>query len=91
MPSFTCPGCGRNLQVKDALAATGAVVPAGMGDGQVRLTLAALDESGFAGFVSLEPHLAVAGRFGGFSGPEDFTRAASALVGLLDGLGMSWR
>src|ERR1700760_2258277 len=78
------------LQVKDALAATGAVVPAGMGDGQVRRTLAALDESGFAGFVSLEPHLAVAGRFGGFSGPEDFTRAARALVGLLDGLGMSW-
>jgi sugar phosphate isomerase/epimerase len=79
------------LQVKDALAATGAVVPAGMGDGQVRRTLAALDESGFAGFVSLEPHLAVAGRFGGFSGPEDFTRAASALKELLAGLGMSWR
>jgi sugar phosphate isomerase/epimerase len=79
------------LQVKDALAATGAVVPAGMGDGQVRQTLAALDESGFAGFVSLEPHLAVAGRFGGFSGPEDFTRAASALKGLLADLGMTWR
>ena len=79
------------LQVKDALAATGAVVPAGMGDGQVRLTLAALDESGFAGFVSLEPHLAVAGRFGGFSGPEDFTRAARALTGLLGDLGVGWR
>ena len=79
------------LQVKDALAVTGAVVPAGEGDGQVRLTLAALAETGFAGFVSLEPHLAVAGRFGGFSGPEDFTRAASALKGLLDGLGVSWR
>jgi sugar phosphate isomerase/epimerase len=79
------------LQVKDALAATGQVVPAGQGDGQVRLTLAALAESGFAGFVSLEPHLAVAGRFGGFSGPEDFTRAASALKGLLADLGMPWR
>jgi sugar phosphate isomerase/epimerase len=79
------------LQVKDALAATGAVVPAGMGDGQVRLTLAALDDAGFAGFVSLEPHLAVAGRFGGFSGPEDFTRAARALKGLLDDLGVAWR
>jgi sugar phosphate isomerase/epimerase len=78
------------LQVKDALAATGAVVPAGAGDGQVRQTLAALDDAGFAGFVSLEPHLAVAGRFGGFSGPEDFARAARALKGLLDGLGMSW-
>jgi sugar phosphate isomerase/epimerase len=78
------------LQVKDALAVTGAVVPAGAGDGQVRLTLAALDEAGFAGFVSPEPHLAVAGRFGGFSGPEDFARAASALKGLLAGLGVSW-
>jgi len=79
------------LQVKDALAATGAVVPAGMGDGQVRLTLAALAEAGFAGFVSLEPHLGVAGRFGGFSGPEDFTRAASALKALLAQVGLSWR
>jgi sugar phosphate isomerase/epimerase len=79
------------LQVKDALAATGAVVPAGEGDGQVRLTLAALDDAGFAGFVSLEPHLAVAGRFGGFSGPEDFARAARALKGLLDDLGVAWR
>jgi hypothetical protein len=42
------------VQVKDALAVTGAVVSAGEGDGQVRLTLAALDEAGFAGFVSLE-------------------------------------
>src|ERR1700759_2719940 len=79
------------LQVKDALAATGAVVPAGMGAGQVRLNLDRVDESGFAGFVSLEPHLAVAGRFGGFSGPEDFTRAARALTGLLDDLGVGWR
>jgi sugar phosphate isomerase/epimerase len=42
------------VQVKDALTVTGAVVSAGEGDGQVRLTLAALDEAGFAGFVSLE-------------------------------------
>ena len=79
------------LQVKDALAGTGEVVPAGQGDGQVRDTLAALAEAGFAGFVSLEPHLAVAGRFGGFSGPEDFTRAADALKGLLAQVGTSWR
>jgi sugar phosphate isomerase/epimerase len=79
------------LQVKDALAATGEVVPAGQGDGQVRQTLAALAEAGFAGFVSLEPHLAVAGRFGGYSGPGDFTRAANALKTLLAEVGMSWR
>jgi sugar phosphate isomerase/epimerase len=79
------------LQVKDALAATSEVVPAGQGDGQVGQTLAALNEAGFAGFVSLEPHLAVTGRFGGFSGPGDFARAADALRELLSAAGMSWR
>ncbi len=79
------------LQVKDAVAATGEVVPAGQGDGQVRQTLAALRDSGFAGFVSLEPHLAQAGRYGGFSGPEGFTRAAQALKLILNELAISWR
>ena len=50
------------LQVKDALAATSEVVPPGQGDGELRETLAALRDSGFAGFMSLEPHLAEAGR-----------------------------
>jgi len=79
------------LQVKDALAADGRVVPAGEGDGEVRQTLAALRDSGFAGFVSLEPHLAQAGRFGGFSGPEAFTRAARALKQLLNELAIPYR
>ncbi len=79
------------LQVKDALAATGEVVPAGQGDGQVRQTLAALRDSGFEGFVSLEPHLAQAGRYGGFSGPEGFARAARALKEILNEQAISWR
>jgi sugar phosphate isomerase/epimerase len=79
------------LQVKDAVAATGQVVPAGEGDGQVRETLAALRDSGFEGFMSLEPHLASAGRYGGFSGPEAFTRAARALKTLLQELGIPWQ
>jgi sugar phosphate isomerase/epimerase len=79
------------LQVKDALAATGEVVPAGQGDGQVRETLAALRDSGFAGYMSLEPHLATAGRFGGFSGPGDFRRAAQALKALLTDLSIPWQ
>ena len=79
------------LQVKDALAATGEVVPAGQGDGQVRETLAALRDSGFEGFVSLEPHLAEAGRYGGFSGPEGFARASQSLKSMLNELGISWR
>jgi sugar phosphate isomerase/epimerase len=79
------------LQVKDAIAATGEVVPAGRGDGQVRETLAALRDSGFDGFVSLEPHLVRAGRHGGFSGPEGFTLAARSLKSILNELGIPWR
>jgi sugar phosphate isomerase/epimerase len=79
------------LQVKDALATTGEVVPAGQGDGELRETLTALRDSGFAGFMSLEPHLAQAGRFGGFSGPEQFRRAAAALKFILNELAISWR
>jgi sugar phosphate isomerase/epimerase len=79
------------LQVKDALTATGEVVPAGHGDGQLRETLAALRDSGFAGFMSLEPHLAQAGRFGGFSGPQGFRRAAAALKFLLNEASISWQ
>jgi sugar phosphate isomerase/epimerase len=79
------------LQLKDALAATGEVVPAGQGDGQVRETLAALRDSGFEGYVSLEPHLALSGRYGGFSGPELFGVAARALKSLLGELEIGWR
>ena len=79
------------LQVKDARASAGEVVPAGQGDGELRETLAALRDSGFAGFMSLEPHLAQAGRFGGFSGPEGFHRAAQALKFLLKEASISWR
>jgi len=79
------------LQVKDALAATGQVVPAGQGDGQLRETLGALRDSGFTGFMSLEPHLARAGRYGGFSGPDGFRRASQALKFLLNEASISWR
>jgi sugar phosphate isomerase/epimerase len=79
------------VQVKDALAGSGEVVPAGLGDGQLRETLVALRDSGFAGFLSLEPHLAQAGRYGGFSGPEGFHRAAVALKSILNDLGIPWR
>jgi sugar phosphate isomerase/epimerase len=76
------------LQVKDAIAATGAVVPAGEGDGEVLATLEALVADGYTGFASLEPHLAVAGAMGGFSGPAAFGRAARAFRGLTDRIGV---
>lgn len=76
------------LQVKDAIAATGEVVPAGEGDGELRETIAALASDGYAGFASLEPHLAEAGAMAGFSGPAEFGRAARAFRGLTDEAGV---
>jgi sugar phosphate isomerase/epimerase len=76
------------LQVKDAIAATSAVVPAGDGDGQLLETLTALRDDGYTGFASLEPHLADVNAMGGFSGPEAFGRAARAFRSLTDQLGI---
>lgn len=79
------------LQVKDALSATGEVVPAGEGDGQVALTIAALAADGYSGFASLEPHLADAHDLGGFSGPAAFGRAARAFRALAETAGVELR
>ena len=46
------------VHVKDALWETGEVVPAGQGDGQLAAIFEKLDNSGYQGFLSLEPHLA---------------------------------
>lgn len=79
------------VQVKDALAATGAVVPAGRGDGQVVETVRALRDDGFDGFFSLEPHLSDAHALGGFSGPELFTEAWEAFTTILEAEGVPYR
>ncbi|PPH51148.1 xylose isomerase [Rathayibacter sp. AY1E2] len=79
------------LQVKDAVAATGTVVPAGEGDGQLRETLTALRDDGWTGVASLEPHLAITDALGGFSGPESFGVAARAFRGLASSLGIDLR
>lgn len=78
------------VQIKDALGSTGEVVPAGHGDGEIRQTLSALADSGFDGYLSLEPHLAAGGTFGGFSGVAEFRRAARALKDLLASLPAPW-
>lgn len=76
------------LQVKDAVAATGQVVPAGFGDGQLLETVTALRDRGYDGFASLEPHLADTNSLGGFSGPAEFGRAARAFATLTDRIGV---
>lgn len=78
------------VQIKDALAADGTVVPAGEGDGEVARTLQALHHDGFDGFFSLEPHLAEAHAGGGFSGPDRFRRAHRAFTALLTAKGIEY-
>jgi sugar phosphate isomerase/epimerase len=78
------------VHIKDALASSGRVVPAGEGDGQLPETLSALRASGFDGFFSLEPHLASAGTYSGFSGPELFRKAAGAFKELLRRQDIEW-
>lgn len=79
------------VQVKDAVLATGEVVPAGQGDGRLRETVRALADDGYDGFVSMEPHLARAHHLGGFSGPDEFVRATRAFTDILDSEGIPYR
>lgn len=83
------------LHIKDACMEDGRVVPAGAGDGNVEEILKRLFDSGYDGFLSLEPHL---GSFEGLAGLElddkmldlpeggegTFTLAYRALCGILD-------
>ena len=78
------------VHVKDAISGSGEVVPAGEGDGQLPETLSALRDSGFDGFFSLEPHLASAGTYSGFSGPELFRKAAETFKDLLRKQEIEW-
>ena len=72
------------VHVKDArFGERGGIEPPGEGDGRLPETLAALHDRGFAGPLSLEPHLAMAGSNYGYSGPEGFRTAADALQGIL--------
>jgi sugar phosphate isomerase/epimerase len=68
-----------HIHVKDAIFDGGAVVPAGKGDGQLEPILKDAYQSGYRGYLSLEPHLAAHGQFSGFSGPDLFTTAVDAL------------
>ena len=79
------------IQIKDAVLATGEVVPAGQGDGRLPETIAALVADGYDGFCSMEPHLASAHHLGGFSGPDHFIRATKAFTGLLRAQGIEYR
>lgn len=75
------------LHIKDGLMQEQQVVPAGQGDGEIQPLIEALQARGYKGFASLEPHLARAGQFTGFSGPDLFEAAVNAFRDLLNQLG----
>jgi sugar phosphate isomerase/epimerase len=75
------------VHIKDAKLSDGSVCPAGDGDGQIRELLQSLVERNYQGFLSLEPHLQIAGPSGGFSGEAYMTIAVEALRKVMDEVG----
>ena len=81
------------IHIKDALQENGMVVPPGEGDGKLKEVFEKLEQAGYEGFLSLEPHLT---DFVGLQGLEKsveqrgrtdgeyaFSQAYEVLVGLL--------
>ena len=64
------------VHIKDAVARTKMIVPAGQGDGQIAPILKALKEQGYDGFLSLEPHLTE------FEGLKGLEREGASLKGM---------
>ncbi len=79
----------RYVHVKDALT-NGTVVVAGEGATQWPTLLQRLHDDGYDGFFSLEPHLASAGQFSGFSGQELFRHASQSLQRMLQNMGWEY-
>ena len=85
------------IHIKDALKESGDVVPPGQGDGHMAELLGKFKESGYEGFLSLEPHLTNFTGLGGLekevqerhtalTGEEAFTLAHDSLVSILETL-----
>ena len=72
-----------HFHVKDYVASSHKHVPAGQGDGEIPTVLADAVAHGFSGYVVLEPHLIVAEKSYGFTGPDRFAEAAIALKSVL--------
>ncbi|WP_165225108.1 sugar phosphate isomerase/epimerase family protein [Aquisphaera insulae] len=73
----------RHFHVKDYDAKSHKNVPAGHGDGLIPELLGRAVRDGYEGFAVLEPHLVVAEASFGFTGPERFADAATALRSIL--------
>ena len=74
----------KHFHVKDYDLKTHRNVPAGEGAGQIPRLIGEAVAAGYDGFCVLEPHLVVAEKSFGFTGPERFADAANALKQILD-------
>ena len=72
-----------DIHIKDCRKSDGRECPAGEGDGKVREILHDAFSSGWAGYLTFEPHLSESGAFKGFTGPKLFKTAVDALKGIL--------
>ncbi|GLV60987.1 xylose isomerase [Dictyobacter sp. S3.2.2.5] len=77
------------VHVKD-VSPDGTLVVAGQGASNWSTILQRLRQDGYDGFFALEPHLAAAGQFQGFSGPDLFRSASQALQNLLRDMDWSY-
>jgi 3-dehydroshikimate dehydratase len=73
----------KHFHVKDFDTKTHRNVPAGAGDGQIPRFLGDAVARGYEGFCVLEPHLVIAEKSFGYTGPERFADAANALKQIL--------
>jgi sugar phosphate isomerase/epimerase len=73
----------KHFHVKDFDTKTHRNVPAGAGQGQIPRLIAEAVASGYDGFCVLEPHLVIAEKSFGFTGPERFADAVGALKQIL--------
>lgn len=71
------------FDVKDAIASSGTVVPAGEGDGRLEEIFRDALKNGYDDRFNLEPHLSSGGQFGGSTSPELFEVAVNALKQVL--------
>ena len=80
-----------HFHVKDFDPETRKNVPTGQGAGQIPRLIAEAVADGYDGFCTLEPHLLLAAQSHGFTGPERFGEAASALKTELNQKGVRFR
>ena len=77
-----------HVHIKDwQLGADVGSIP-GQGDGQIRELLQELADDGYEGFLTMEPHLQVGGKFGGQTGPKLFSEAIEAVGKIASEVGL---